>query len=340
METTKKPISQDQQEAISKDDLSELKFTLEKKQANHDYATIQSILKMLEFKQITYDLLKETLIGKTITSLTKIEAINDDAKNDAEKVRQKAAGLLGSWRKISQSEKKGGKTEDRKENSKVEGQKNGAKNNASNSNHSSAQLTSQSKKEEPKQTPDEIQPFIPPGMKVNTGTQYRDSLRINFIKYMQIPEEGVEYEEIVLTRAAQLGLQIEDELYKSFPRLAEYQNKARSLMFNLKDPKNPDLRMSLIEGVIEPNQLVRLDSKSLASKALQDERNKTQQANLNARRSDWFIENAAKKGNKGFFTCKKCHSKNTTYFQMQTRGADEPMTNFITCLDCKNQWKC
>jgi len=25
---------------------------------------------------------------------------------------------------------------------------------------------------------------------------------------------------------------------------------------------------------------------------------------------------------------------------MQTRGADEPMTNFVTCLDCKNQFKC
>lgn len=40
---------------------------------------------------------------------------------------------------------------------------------------------------------------------------------------MQIPEEeGIEYEEIVLTRAAELGLKIEDELFKQFPRLTDY----------------------------------------------------------------------------------------------------------------------
>lgn len=86
---------------------------------------------------------------------------------------------------------------------------------------------------------------------------------------MQIPEEeGIEYEEIVLTRAAELGLKIEDELFKQFPRLTDYQNKARSLMFNLKDPKNPDLRLSLIEGVKTPEDIVKMDSKQLASKAL------------------------------------------------------------------------
>lgn len=32
-------------------------------------------------------------------------------------------------------------------------------------------------------------------------------------------------------------------------------------MFNLKDPKNPDLRMSLIEGVKSPEDIVKMDSK-------------------------------------------------------------------------------
>jgi len=42
----------------------------------------------------------------------------------------------------------------------------------------------------------------------------------------------------------------------------------------------------------------------------------------------------------GMFTCGKCKSKRTTYFQMQTRSADEPMTTFVTCLDCNKRWKC
>jgi len=34
------------------------------------------------------------------------------------------------------------------------------------------------------------------------------------------------------------------------------------------------------------------------------------------------------------FSCEKCGKNRTTYYQMQTRGADEPMTIFVTCLDC------
>jgi len=40
------------------------------------------------------------------------------------------------------------------------------------------------------------------------------------------------------------------------------------------------------------------------------------------------------------FTCFKCKSKKCTYYQLQTRSADEPMTTFVSCLDCGNRWKC
>lgn len=42
----------------------------------------------------------------------------------------------------------------------------------------------------------------------------------------------------------------------------------------------------------------------------------------------------------GLFTCAKCKSKKTTYYQLQTRSADEPMTTFVTCLNCNKRWKC
>jgi transcription elongation factor S-II len=35
----------------------------------------------------------------------------------------------------------------------------------------------------------------------------------------------------------------------------------------------------------------------------------------------------------------KCRSKNTTYFQLQTRSADEPMTTFYTCGECGKNWR-
>jgi transcription elongation factor S-II len=40
------------------------------------------------------------------------------------------------------------------------------------------------------------------------------------------------------------------------------------------------------------------------------------------------------------FTCRKCKSNKCTYYQLQTRSADEPMTTFVTCIDCGCRWKC
>jgi transcription elongation factor S-II len=39
------------------------------------------------------------------------------------------------------------------------------------------------------------------------------------------------------------------------------------------------------------------------------------------------------------FTCRKCKGNQCTYFQMQTRSADEPMTTYIFCIICGNRWK-
>jgi transcription elongation factor S-II len=40
------------------------------------------------------------------------------------------------------------------------------------------------------------------------------------------------------------------------------------------------------------------------------------------------------------FKCFKCFKRKCTYYQLQTRSADEPMTTFITCLECGNRWRC
>jgi transcription elongation factor S-II len=48
-------------------------------------------------------------------------------------------------------------------------------------------------------------------------------------------------------------------------------------------------------------------------------------------------------GNKGMatdqFKCHGCGKRECTYYEMQTRSADEPMTIFITCLNCGKRWR-
>lgn len=39
------------------------------------------------------------------------------------------------------------------------------------------------------------------------------------------------------------------------------------------------------------------------------------------------------------FTCRKCKSKKCTYYELQTRSADEPATIFVTCIDCGKNWR-
>lgn len=39
------------------------------------------------------------------------------------------------------------------------------------------------------------------------------------------------------------------------------------------------------------------------------------------------------------FTCRKCRQKKCSYYMVQLRAADEPMTIFVQCLTCGNRWK-
>ena len=39
------------------------------------------------------------------------------------------------------------------------------------------------------------------------------------------------------------------------------------------------------------------------------------------------------------FRCSQCKKKMCSYYELQTRSADEPMTIFVTCLNCGKQWR-
>lgn len=62
-----------------------------------------------------------------------------------------------------------------------------------------------------------------------------------------------------------------------------------------------------------------------------------------ARIAKWQREAIVRGVDKGtatdLYRCGKCQQRKCTYFEMQTRSADEPMTCFITCLNCGNRWK-
>jgi transcription elongation factor S-II len=135
--------------------------------------------------------------------------------------------------------------------------------------------------------------------------------------------------------AKAVGEQIEEAMFEEFGSVSQdYKMKARELKFNFLDEKNKDLREEVLSGSLQPGELVKMTSKDLANAEMKEERQKLHQH---------FLREAAA-GNKPVattneFRCGKCKKRECTYYQMQTRSADEPLTTFVQCVACGNRWR-
>lgn len=153
-----------------------------------------------------------------------------------------------------------------------------------------------------------------------------------------IEEDNVEDEITKLTEGIELGLftlyktEIKDEQYRG------YLNKAKQIYSHLSN--NKELRTNLFSGAIPPENFASLSETELPSKEILDKKSKIQEQDFNSRRTDWEKKRQETSGQEGFYTCYKCRTKKTVYFQLQTRRADEGMTTFVNCLNCNNKWKC
>ena len=118
-----------------------------------------------------------------------------------------------------------------------------------------------------------------------------------------------------------------------------YKNKFLSLRFNINSPEN-DLKEKIQK--MTPAQLHNLPNQTPAQLfpggpiALTYNQKLKKELDAEYKKTISDEENANKIG---LFTCGKCKSKKTTYYEMQTRSADEPMTAFISCLNCGKRWK-
>jgi len=100
--------------------------------------------------------------------------------------------------------------------------------------------------------------------------------------------------------------------------------------------RRPELRNSIRDGEIKPIKLMDMTPTQLWPGGPHDSCI-SERIYRDLRKLDMVREN---KNQEGFFTCGRCRSKKTTYYQLQTRSADEPMTTFVTCLTCDRNWKC
>ncbi len=124
----------------------------------------------------------------------------------------------------------------------------------------------------------------------------------------------------------------------------EYTDQFRRLHFNFGE--NKELAVQVLLQAVDMKWLAHASATDVAT----DSFKKMAQAELIAsseevmmdwkdKNSDKALEAAGIKVGPGFHRCGNCGSENTSFFQKQTRSADEPMTSFIRCKDCKHHWK-
>jgi len=113
----------------------------------------------------------------------------------------------------------------------------------------------------------------------------------------------------------------------------EYGIIMRRIIFNVSDNNNHLLREKLQNGSISVNTLPTMDSWQMFPEKWElYELNSTKRRQMNRDIDVDALE--------GIFECSKCKKNKTTYYQLQTRSADEPMTTFITCHICQKRWRC
>ena len=114
-----------------------------------------------------------------------------------------------------------------------------------------------------------------------------------------------------------------------------YTDKVKSIYFNLNTKSsvnNPTLLKRLKKKEFQPHQLAFMSHqqmfpskwKPLIDAKIARDKNATE-VNLAAATDQ--------------FHCFKCKKNICTYYQQQTRSADEPITTFISCLNCGSAWK-
>ncbi|CAH2354465.1 transcription elongation factor S-II [[Candida] railenensis] len=289
-------------------DPKEIKSTVSNLEKSTDDVTILKLLNILNDGVVpTEKLLRETKVGV---------AVNKFRTNGNSEINSLVKKMIRNWRDIVQAEKK---KKSGSSSSTPSGESANSSGSASTSNGPTGKFHSG--------------PRNPKIDGINT-TLYDNGTRNASVSalYTALAIERSESGEHILS----IAKEIENEVCKAEYMAVNdnYRNKLRTFTMNLRNKKNPELRERLLNKKILPSQFVKMTPNEMAPESLKKEIEKLHKQNL-------FDAQGAteKRAVTDRFTCGKCKHKKVSYYQMQTRSADEPLTTFCTCENCGNRWK-
>lgn len=297
-------------------------------------------LKQLQKCMVTAALLKETEAGKRVNKLS---------KHGVPSISSAAATVVQSWRECvkREQESKGGGISGgafqragsfASSDPMTAGTASGRVPSSSNLADASSSQQSQQQQQSSASTPSKgskaaAAPVAPPP---KSGNVKRDKARQMMLDGLVLClSEDVE----PVTALGRLAAEVEDALWAANCEGARdptpaYLSKVRTVAFNLKDPNNPDLRSRVAVGIVPPEALAHMGAEEMASDA-----RKVQNAQIRKEMAAELVRGQQEMATTDQFQCGKCKQRKVTYYQLQTRSADEPMTNFCTCTVCGNRWK-
>ena len=183
-----------------------------------------------------------------------------------------------------------------------------------------------------------------------TGNTSRDHVQKKMYRVLKVPIAGASEENAWPSneKIGAIAVLLEECMNRQANvdvRPRDYMSIVKRLTFNLQN--NHDLRSRVVFGLLPPHVLVMLNPAELATKDVQQMRQDAGEHDKGKRRSNWKQANAkeiaaeagVKNAGVSMYECPGCGSRNCDSFAMQTRGADEPMTIFCTCLDCQNAFR-
>jgi transcription elongation factor S-II len=140
--------------------------------------------------------------------------------------------------------------------------------------------------------------------------------------------EPIEHE-TELCDSEQIANKCEDLLFEEFKITDfKYKNKIKSIVLNLKDPKNPKLKESVRLGIITPERLAFMSVEEMANDDLKELRAKLTQESINDHQLG-HVEGS----HTSLIVCPNCKKHDVVNSEMQM-NVDEPHTTFSYCQDC------
>ena len=128
--------------------------------------------------------------------------------------------------------------------------------------------------------------------------------------------------------------QIEQGINK-FSSISNYVNTCKKLSYNLCYNSN------IASGNTRLDEIASLPDEAMASdilKRFQEEETQRSESIMKMLKEKYDNVNSTDISY-SMLSCRVCGSSDISWQQKQTRGADESMTIFCTCVNCKNRWK-